>query len=109
MKTSALVPAQPTLRWYVISFLCWSLDWLTTALAISLGAIEANPFAAHFHGIIGIHLYAVVLFPLLAVRAYMASQQHQSIAGKVARIGARVFIVFHVLVVLNNFHVLSSF
>lgn len=94
--------------WYVLSFLFWGIDWWTTAHAISNGAMEANPVASHFHGIIGVHGYAMLLIPLIAARAYIASSTDTTLVWRVARWVSRTIILFHIVVLLNNLYVIST-
>lgn len=95
-------------RWTALSLACWALDWVSTAWALEIGGEEGNPFAAHWHGVVGIHTYAVTLLPILFLRGVLADNSGISPGARVARAGSRLLILFHIVVLANNFWIVGS-
>lgn len=96
------------MMWIIASTIAWFLDWVTTDVAIKMGAMEGNPLAAYFHGYLGIHGYALVLLPLLVGRGYLAQIQGTTPLARSVRVSCRIFIGFHYLVLVNNFYVIAT-
>lgn len=94
--------------WVVASTLAWLLDWATTHAAIEMGAMEGNPIAAHFHGHLGVHGYALILLPILVGRGYLAQIPGTSMLTRSVRLACRIFIGFHYVVLANNFYVIAT-
>lgn len=89
--------------WVITSMVLWALDYITTLVCIEVyGMAEGSPFSAWAQGFVGITGYAALLFPVLLLRGVLAAQMNDDGGWRVARVGCRILIAAHVLIVANN-------
>lgn len=96
--------------WVLTSMVLWALDYISTLWCVEyLGMAEGSPFPARAHEVVGVSGYAALLFPVLLLRGVLAAQTRTDGGWRVARVGCQVMIVFHVLVVIQNFALVVGF